>query len=202
MKQLLEFLPLVIFFSVYQLSGTTVTAGDVVYTFDGIYSATIALVSATLLQVVIVKLAWGAVEKRLMVVALVVTVFGSATVLLRDPVFILWKPTVFNWMLAATCVGWHVVRGRCLFETILPNEVQMPAQIWSRVTIVSTLHFAMVGAANLYVAYNYSMDTWVTFKLWSGLGFSLLLILLIWAVMGPHLKEVANSDENNNTTTF
>jgi intracellular septation protein len=173
MKQLLEFLPLVIFFSVYQLSGTTVTVGDVVYTFDGIYSATIALVSATLLQVVIVKLAWGAVEKRLMVVALVVT-----------------------------CVGWHVVRGRCLFETILPDEVQMPAQIWSRVTIVSTLHFAMVGAANLYVAYSYSMDTWVTFKLWSGLGFSLLLILLIWAVMGPHLKEVANSDENNNTTTF
>jgi intracellular septation protein len=61
MKQLLEFLPLVIFFSVYQLSGTTVAVGDVVYTFDGIYSATIALVSATLLQVVIVKLAWGAV---------------------------------------------------------------------------------------------------------------------------------------------
>jgi len=46
------------------------------------------------------------------------------------------------------------------------------------------------------------MDTWVTFKLWSGLGFTLLLILQMGAVMGPHLKEVANSDENNNTTTF
>jgi intracellular septation protein len=54
----------------------------------------------------------------------------------------------------------------------------------------------------LYVAYNYSMETWVSFKLWSSLGFSVLLILLIGVVMGPHLKEVANSDENNNTRTF
>jgi intracellular septation protein len=60
----------------------------------------------------------------------------------------------------------------------------------------------MVGAVNLYVAYNYSMETWVSFKLWSSLGFSVLLILLIGVVMGPHLKEVANSDENKNTTTF
>lgn len=202
MKQLLEFAPLVIFFLTFQLSGTTVAVGDVVYTFDGIYSATIALISATLLQVLIVKVVWGTVEKRLLGVALVVTVFGSATVLLRDPVFILWKPTVVNWVLAATCVGWHVIRGRCLFEALLGGEVQLPAQIWKRVTLVSTLHFVMVGAVNLYVAYNYSMETWVSFKLWSSLGFSVLLILLIGVVMGPHLKEVANSDENNNTRTF
>ena len=119
MKQLLEFLPLVIFFLTFQLSGTTVAVGDVVYTFDGIYSATIALISATFLQLLIVKLVWGAVEKRLLGVALVVTVFGSATVLLRDPVFIFWKPTVVNWVLAVTCVGWHVIRGRCLFEALL-----------------------------------------------------------------------------------
>lgn len=202
MKQLLEFLPLVIFFLTFQLSGTTVSVGDLIYTFDGIYSATIALITATFLQILIVKLVWGAVENRLLGVALLVTVFGSATVLLRDPVFIFWKPTVVNWVLAATCVGWHVIRGRCLFEAVLPDEVQMPAQVWKRVTLVSTLHFAMVGAVNLYVAYNYSMDTWVSFKLWSSIGFSVLLILLIGVVMGPHLKEVANSDENNETTTF
>ena len=202
MKQLLEFLPLVIFFLTFQLSGTTVSVGDLIYTFDGIYSATIALITATFLQILIVKLVWGAVENRLLGVALLVTVFGSATVLLRDPVFIFWKPTVVNWVLAATCVGWHVIRGRCLFEAVLPDEVQMPAQVWKRVTLVSTLHFAMVGAVNLYVAYNYSMDTWVYFKLWSGIGFSILLILLVGVVMGPHLKEVAKSDENNETTTF
>jgi intracellular septation protein len=202
MKQLLEFLPIVIFFLTFQLSGTTVSVGDFIFTFDGIYSATIALITATFLQILIVKLVWGAVENRLLGVALLVTVFGSATVLLRDPVFIFWKPTVVNWVLAATCVGWHVIRGRCLFEAVLPDEVQMPAQVWKRVTLVSTLHFAMVGAVNLYVAYNYSMDTWVSFKLWSLIGFSVLLVLLIGVVMGPHLKEVAKSDENNETTTF
>ena len=77
MKQLLEFLPLIIFVVVYQMSGTTLSLGSSEYTFDGIYTATIALMLATVLQVLIVKLVWGLVEKRLLGVAGAVIVFGG-----------------------------------------------------------------------------------------------------------------------------
>ena len=185
MKQLLEFFPLVIFFGVYQLSGTTLTLGGYAHTVDGIYSATLALIIATLLQLIIIKVVWGSVEKRLLGVAAAVTLFGGATVALRDPLFILWKPTVFNWALAVVYVVWHVVRKRCFFQELLPNEIHMPAGAWNKVTLVSTLHFFMVGAVNLFVAYNYSMDTWVSFKLWSAFLFTILWAVLIGLIMHP-----------------
>ena len=65
----------------------------------------------------------------------------------------------------------------------------MPQHAWNKVTLVSTLHFFMVGAVNLYVAYNYSMDTWVSFKLWSAFLFTILWAVIIGVIMGPYLKE-------------
>ncbi len=202
MKQLLEFLPLIIFFIVYQMSGTTLSVGDSEYTFDGIYTATIALILTTILQVIIVKLVWGSVEKRLLGVAGAVIIFGGATVLLKDPVFIFWKPTVFNWALAGVSIVWHVMRGKCLFEDLLPDEIEMPKHVWKRVTVASTLHFFIVGAVNLYVAYNFSMDAWVSFKLWSAVLFTLIWAVVIGVIMGPHLKETDSSDDNETTKTF
>lgn len=202
MKQLLEFLPLIIFFIVYQMSGTTLSVGDSEYTFDGIYTATIALILTTILQVIIVKLVWGSVEKRLLGVAGAVIIFGGATVLLKDPVFIFWKPTVFNWALAGVSGVWHVMRGKCLFEDLLPDEIEMPKHVWKRVTVASTLHFFIVGAVNLYVAYNFSMDAWVSFKLWSAVLFTLIWAVVIGVIMGPHLKETDSSEDNETTKTF
>lgn len=202
MKQLLEFLPLIIFFIVYQMSGTTLSVGNSEYTFDGIYTATIALILTTILQVIIVKLVWGSVEKRLLGVAGAVIIFGGATVLLKDPVFIFWKPTVFNWALAGVSIVWHVMRGKCLFEDLLPDEIEMPKHVWKRVTVASTLHFFIVGAVNLYVAYNFSMDAWVSFKLWSAVLFTLIWAVVIGVIMGPHLKETDSSEDNETTKTF
>lgn len=214
MKQLLEFLPLIIFVVVYQMSGTSLSLGSSEYTFDGIYTATIALMLATVLQVLIVKLVWGVVEKRLLGVAGAVIVFGGATVLLRDPVFIFWKPTVFNWALAGIHVVWHVVLGKCFFQELLPDEIEMPKHAWTRVTFVSTCHFFMVGAVNLYVAYNFSMDTWVSFKLWSAVLFTILWAGVISVIIGPYLredlkddvkddlKEADSADDTETTKTF
>ncbi len=206
MKQLLEFLPLIIFVVVYQMSGTTLSLGSSEYTFDGIYTATIALMLATVLQVLIVKLVWGLVEKRLLGVAGAVIVFGGATVLLRDPVFIFWKPTVFNWALAGIHIVWHVVLGKCFFQELLPDEIEMPKHAWTRVTFISTCHFFMVGAVNLYVAYNFSMDTWVSFKLWSAVLFTILWAGVISVIIGPYLKEdlkeADSADDNETTKTF
>ena len=189
MKQALEFFPLIVFVVVFNLSGKTLTLGEYAYTLDSIYSATIALVVATLLHVIIVKIVWGKVEKRLLGVAAVVVLFGGATVVLRDPVFIFWKPTLVNWGLAGLYVVWHFVRKRCFFQEIVPDDIEMPEHAWNKVTLVSTLHFFMVGAVNLYVAYNYSMDTWVSFKLWSAFLFTILWAVIIGVIMGPYLKE-------------
>jgi intracellular septation protein len=109
-------------------------------------------------------------------------------------VFIFWKPTVFNWALAGIHVVWHVVLGKCFFQELLPDEIEMPKHAWTRVTFVSTCHFFMVGAVNLYVAYNFSMDTWVSFKLWSAVLFTILWAGVISVIIGPYLKEDFKDD--------
>ena len=67
------------------------------HTFDGIFSATAVLMIASTVQVAMIKLFTGTVEKQLLWLFAVVVVAGSATLILRNELFIQWKPTVFNW---------------------------------------------------------------------------------------------------------
>ena len=74
MKQLLEFLPIILFFIVYKLDGTQVSLGGWEYQLDGIFSATAVLMVATLLQVAINYAISRTLEKRLLWLALAVLV--------------------------------------------------------------------------------------------------------------------------------
>ena len=87
MKQLLEFLPLVLFFSAYQLSGETLNIGSWSHTFDGIFSATAVLMVSSVLVWLVSSMISRASDKRLMWMTLAVVVFGSATLILRDQRF-------------------------------------------------------------------------------------------------------------------
>ena len=100
MKQLLEFLPLVLFFTAYQMDGEVLTVGDWSHTFDGIFSATAVLMASSVIVWLLASALSKHNDRRLMWMALAVVIFGAATLILRDQRFIQWKPTVFNWVLA------------------------------------------------------------------------------------------------------
>ena len=50
MKQIAEFVPIALFFIVYQLDGQSISLAGWKYQFDGIFSATAVLMAATVLQ--------------------------------------------------------------------------------------------------------------------------------------------------------
>ncbi len=97
MKQFIEFVPLILFFVVYQMNGETIEIAGWSHTVDGIYSATKALMAATLINLPIIWLLAGELEKRLIWTSVAVFVFGGATLAFNNELFIQWKPTVFNW---------------------------------------------------------------------------------------------------------
>ena len=105
MRQLLEFLPLVLFFGAYQMDGDTVAVSDWSYTFDGIFSATAVLMVSTVVVWLLCSALAKKNDRRMMWMAVAVVIFGAATLILRDQRFIQWKPTVFNWVLAAIFLG-------------------------------------------------------------------------------------------------
>lgn len=189
MKQLLEFLPIALFFIVYQWDGETIELGSWAYTFDGIFSATAVLMAATAGQAAIARVMSGRWEKRNLWTLLAVVVFGGATLALRDETFIQWKPTIFNWALALGFLGFQLFSDKTLLERTLGKQLRAPASVWRRLNRIWVSNFLIVGALNLYVAYSYSEATWVSYKLYSAIGFTLLLTFLTGLLISPHLKE-------------
>jgi intracellular septation protein len=189
MKQLLEFLPIALFFIVYQLKGESVSLGGWEYTFDGIFSATAVLMLATILQVVISYILTGEFEKRLLWLLLAVLVFGGATLAFRNQAFIQWKPTIFNWVLALVFGASQFIGDKNLMQRTLGSQIHLPRQVWTRLNMLWVSNFAIVGALNLVVAYGYSEETWVSYKLYSAIGFTLLLTILTALMITPHLKD-------------
>jgi intracellular septation protein len=194
MKQIAEFIPIALFFIVYQLSGKSVSLGGWQYQFDGIYSATAVLMVATTLQVIITKLVTGKVEKRLLWLLLAVLVFGGATLAFHNQLFIQWKPTIFNWALALAFGASQFLGEKNLMERTLGSQIHLPKPIWTRLNLLWVANFVIVGGLNLFVAYAFSEETWVSYKLYSSIGFTLLLTIITAVLIGPHLKE-DESDE-------
>ena len=189
MKQLLEFLPLVLFFGAYQMDGEIVTVGSWSHTLDGIFSATAVLMVSS---IIVWLLALGLSrqnDRRLMWMAIAVVVFGAATLILRDQRFIQWKPTVFNWVLAAVFLGSQFVGERNLLERLLGSQLFLTRRVWTQLNTLWIGNFTLVGALNLFVAYQYEEAFWVSYKLYSSIGFTVVLMLLTIIIAAPHLKE-------------
>jgi len=197
MKQLLELLPLVMFFGAYQMDGDTLAVGGWSHTFDGIFSATAVLMISTALTWLVASLLEKRNDKRLMWMTLAVLLFGAATLILRDQRFIQWKPTVFNWVLAAVFLGSQFIGKRSVLERVLGSQLSLPRPIWTRLNVLWIGNFALVGALNLFVAYRFEEAVWVSYKLYSSIGFTLALMLLTVAIVAPHVKDDGEQPEGS-----
>jgi intracellular septation protein len=195
MKQLLEFLPLVLFFGAYQLSGETLTLGNWSHTFDGIFSATAVLMASSVVVWLIGSMVDRRNDKRLMWMALAVVIFGSATLILRDQRFIQWKPTVFNWGLAVVFLTSQFFGEKNLLERLMGQQLTLPQRAWGYLNALWIANFTLVGALNIFVAYRFEEAFWVSYKLYSSVGFTLLLMVLSILLVMPYLKDQDSSND-------
>lgn len=194
MLQLLELMPLVIFVLVFGLKDQTFSMAGFQHTFDGIYDATAALMIATVLQVLLVWLLKRTVEKRLWWLLAAVLVFGSATLILHNQLFIQWKPTVFNWVLCLVLLGSHFFTQQNLVERMLGQQIPLPTYLYRRIAFIWAGYFFVVGALNLVVAYSFSEAFWVKYKLYSSIGFTLLMTIITTIILAPHIKDIPVKD--------
>ena len=189
MRQILDLIPLILFFIAYKMDGQSLELLGYSHTFDGIFSATAVLMIASTVQVAMIKLLTGTVEKQLLWLFAVVVIAGSATLILRNDLFIQWKPTVFNWGMAVVLLASLFIGKKSLLERMLGQQLQLPKLAWLRLNQLWITNFTVVGALNIYVAYNFSQAAWVDYKLYSALGFTLLLMILTMVIIFPHIKD-------------
>lgn len=173
------------------MDGNIITYGEWSYTFDGIFTATGVMMVATVVQVALFWVLTRQLDKRLFWTAVAVMVFGGATLLLQNQLFIQWKPSVFNWAMALVFAGSNLIGKRNMLERLMGSQINLPRRIWVRTNWLWVVHFTVAGCLNLLVAYNYDEATWVSYKLYSSIGLTLVLMVLTAVFIGPHLKQQA-----------
>jgi intracellular septation protein len=138
MKLLSDFFPVILFFLAYQ--------------FYGIYVATAVAITASVLQVGYHWLKTRHVEKMHLVTLAILAIFGGLTLLLQDRTFIMWKPTVINWLFGVVLLGSLFIGEKPLIQRMMETNIELPSPIWRRVNLSWALFFIAVGFLNLYVA--------------------------------------------------
>jgi intracellular septation protein len=179
MKLLFDLFPVVLFFVVFKL-------------FD-IYTATAAAIAATFLQIGWLKWKRRRVDTMMWISLVIVVVFGGATLALHDETFIKWKPTVLYWLFGIILAVAQTLFRRNLIRAMLGEQVRMPDGVWNRLNWSWAGFFIFMGAANLFVAYNFPTDTWVNFKLFGGMGLMLVFVVLQALFLARHIEEKEGS---------
>jgi intracellular septation protein len=146
-------------------------------------------IAATFLQIGWLKWRRRKVDTMMWVTLIIIVVFGGATLALHDETFIKWKPTVLYWLFGAVLGAAELLFRKNLIRAMLGEQVRLPDVAWTRLNWSWAGFFVFMGAANLYVAFNFSTDTWVNFKLFGGMGLMLLFVLLQAAFLARHVEE-------------
>jgi intracellular septation protein len=188
MKLLFDLFPVILFFATFKYYGSNPQgAADLVGSLLGsavvdvkqapILLATIVVIVATMAQIAWVHFRHGKVDKMLWVSLVLVTVFGGMTLIFQDETFIKWKPTILYWVFAGSMAFAALVLKKNPIKAMLGEQLTLPDPVWGKVNLSWIAFFAFMGALNLFVAFNFPTDTWVSFKLFGGMGLLLLFVL-------------------------
>ena len=168
MQALTGFAPLLAFFVTYSLRG--------------LYAATAVLMVAMLALLAFDWLRQRRIPPLHALSTALVLILGSATLLLHNRLFIQWKATILLWLLSLAFLASFWIGERTLAQRfmgpVLEGRLQVSATLWRRLNGWSALFYALLGAANLAVAYHASERTWVHFKVF---GLTLLIFAFVFA---------------------
>ena len=203
MKVLFDLFPVVLFFVAYTAAKRAPdTASALVSSLLGALGAgasisaeqgPILLATAVAIVATICQVGWLLLRKRkvdamLWISLAIIVVMGGATLLLRDPTFIKWKPTVLYWAFAVVLLGADLLLSKNMIRSMMQGQMSLPDVVWTRLNLSWVLFFAVMGVANLYVAYNYSESTWVNFKLFGGIGLMVVFVVAQGVMLSRFLE--------------
>lgn len=165
---LYEFLPVLLFFVAFKLYG--------------IYVATVVGIVVSALQFAVSTLWFRRLDKKQLVTLIIFVIFGGMTLYFHNPIFVKWKPSVVFWifgvvLLLSQFIGKKNLMQRML-ESMLDGKATLPFFIWKRLNLAWSGFFIVLGTINIYIAYNFSTETWVNFKLYGILGLLLVFSFL------------------------
>lgn len=207
MKLLFDFLPIILFFGTFKFAegrkdwaaqfasdhlGFVVSGGVVGPNEAPVLLATVVVMLATLVQVMVLLARGKKVDTMLWVSLALITVFGGATVWFHSETFIKWKFSVFYWFMGLTFWISQAVFNKNLPQALLGKELKLTSPIWQRLNFTWVAFFGFMGLLNLYVFTTFSTETWVSFKTFGVIGLTLVFMVAQGIYIGRHLQPEAD----------
>lgn len=211
MKFLFDFLPVVLFFIAYkffgdlppvvidwanQIPGVSLQQDNHKH---AIIFATLVIIIATIIQNIVHWLMYKRLEKMHLISLVILLIFGSMTVVSRDPDFIKWKVTIFNWIFAAVILGSLYIGEKTLIERMMSHAIRVPKDIWKKLTFIWGAFFIFVGILNYIVAFYFAgIDdkNWVNFKLFGILGLTFVFMIAQGIYLAKHAEPLDEEKES------
>lgn len=175
MKQLLEFIPLILFFIVYKSYG--------------VQEAALVLVAATVVQFALLKTLYKKIEKNQWIMGGAVVFFGLLTAYFNDLAFLKWKVTIINGLFALALLVSQFGFKKPLIQMLLGKELRLPSEVWTKLNLGWAGFFILCAVLNVIVSEFFSDDAWANFKVFGLTGLSLLAVVGTGIFLYPHLKQ-------------
>jgi intracellular septation protein len=158
----------------------------------GIFVATAVFMVAILATLVISFALTRRLPVMAIVSAVIVLVFGGATLIFQNDTFIKMKPTIIYLLFAGTLYGGMVMQ-KPLLATVFDQMFHLTEEGWRKLTIRWALFFLALAVLNEIVWRTQSTDTWVAFKVFGVMP----LTFLFAALQYPLLKryDAGSGDE-------
>lgn len=174
MKLLFDAFPIILFFAAFK--------------FAGIFVATAVAIAASLAQIGYLRLKGSRIEPMQWISLGVIVVFGGATLISHNDTFIRWKPTVLYWIMGGALLVGQLLFRRNLLKALMGTQMELPEPAWRMMNWSWIVFFAVMGVLNLWVAFNFDLNTWVDFKLFGGIGLMVVFVVVQALFLGRYLK--------------
>lgn len=204
MKILFDFLPIALFFGMFKYAdghrewaaafGTEwlgfMVDGNVVGVSEApVLLATAVVVLATIGQIIWLKASGRKVDTMLWISLGLVTLLGGATIYFHDENFIKWKPSVLYWVMGIALLIGQLVFKKNGIKSMMGAQFSLPDHIWMRLNLSWVAFFTIMGFVNIWVAFTFSFNTWVNFKLFGGLGLMFTFVVVQTLYLNKYITE-------------
>ncbi len=180
MKFLFDFFPTLIFF--------------IIYKFFGIFPATYAIIIASIIQISVLWFKNKTIEPMHIILLVFMLIFGGLTIYFHDVHFLMWKVSLINWLIGSVMILSHFFKKNILqfffdfagSQTNSPLEI--PTRIMANLNLAWGVFFISMGILNWYIAFHFSLNTWVNFKVFGMIGLTLVFAVLQSIYLYRHIK--------------
>lgn len=178
MKIFSDFLAVILFFATYS------------YTHDIRLATTVAVV----IGVIQAAFTWFKTKKLETMQAVnlaIIVIFGGATIILNNPIFVMWKPSILFWATASALIISQLM-GKNGMKALMHKELTLPTNVWTQLNVAWMVFLMAMGVINLIVAYNFSFDFWISYKTFGSLSIMVVFVIAQGIFISKHLPKEEN----------